>query len=39
MSHLDLQQVLGSRYKTSVEAEGYTDQLRQHLALEIDQLR
>lgn len=34
MSNLDLQQVLGSRYKTSLEADGYTDQLRQHLALE-----
>jgi DNA segregation ATPase FtsK/SpoIIIE, S-DNA-T family len=34
MSDLDLQQVLGSRYKTSQEADGYTDQLRQHLALE-----
>ena len=32
MSDLDLQQVLGSRYKTSQEADGYTDQLRQHLA-------
>ena len=34
MSDLDLQQVLGSRYKTSLEADRYTDQLRQHLALE-----
>lgn len=34
MSDLDLQQVLSSRYKTSLEADGYTDQLRQHLALE-----
>ena len=34
MSDLDLQQVLGSRYKTSVEADRHTDQLRQHLALE-----
>jgi S-DNA-T family DNA segregation ATPase FtsK/SpoIIIE len=34
MSDLDLQQVLGSRYKTSLEADGYTDQLRQQLALE-----
>jgi S-DNA-T family DNA segregation ATPase FtsK/SpoIIIE len=34
MSDLDIQQVLSSRYKTSLEADGYTDQLRQHLALE-----
>lgn len=34
MSDLDLQQVLGSRYKTSLEADGYTDKLRQYLALE-----
>lgn len=34
MSDLDLQQALSSRYKTSLEADGYTDQLRQHLALE-----
>lgn len=34
MSNLDLQQALSSRYKTSLEADGYTDQLRQHLALE-----
>ncbi|MFN7883358.1 MAG: DNA translocase FtsK [bacterium] len=34
MSDLDLQQTLSSRYKTSLEADGYTDQLRQHLALE-----
>ncbi len=34
MSDLDLQQVLSSRYKTSLEADGYTDQLRQHLALD-----
>lgn len=34
MSDLDLQQALSSRYKTSLEAEGYTDQLRQNLALE-----
>lgn len=25
MSDLDLQQVLSSRYKTSLEADGYTD--------------
>jgi S-DNA-T family DNA segregation ATPase FtsK/SpoIIIE len=34
MSDLDLQQALSSRYKTSLEADSYTDQLRQHLALE-----
>ena len=34
MSDLDLQQVLSSRYKTSLEADNYTDQLRQHLALD-----
>ncbi len=34
MSDLDLQQALSSRYKTSLEADRYTDQLRQHLALE-----
>lgn len=34
MSDLDLQQALSARYKTSLEADGYTDQLRQHLALE-----
>jgi S-DNA-T family DNA segregation ATPase FtsK/SpoIIIE len=34
MSDLDLQQALSSRYKTSLEADGYTDQLRQYLALE-----
>ena len=34
MSDLDLQQALSSRYKTSLEADGYTDLLRQHLALE-----
>ncbi|MDA8450667.1 FtsK/SpoIIIE domain-containing protein [Acidovorax sp. NCPPB 3859] len=34
MSDLDLQQVLSSRYKTSLEADSYTDRLRQNLALE-----
>jgi S-DNA-T family DNA segregation ATPase FtsK/SpoIIIE len=34
MSDLDLQQVLSSRYKTSLEADNYTDQLRQNLALD-----
>ncbi|MDQ0016449.1 S-DNA-T family DNA segregation ATPase FtsK/SpoIIIE [Variovorax boronicumulans] len=34
MSELDLQQALSTRHKTSLEADGYTDQLRQHLALE-----
>ncbi len=34
MSDLDLQQALSSRYKTGLEADGYTDQLRQYLALE-----
>lgn len=34
MSDLDLQQVLASRYKTSQEADNYTDQLRHQLALE-----
>lgn len=34
MSDLDLQHVLSSRYKTSAEADGYTDQLRQYLALD-----
>ncbi len=34
MSDLDLQQVLSSRYKTSLEADTHTDQLRQNLALE-----
>jgi len=34
MSNLDLQQALSARYKTSLEADSYTDKLRQHLALE-----
>lgn len=34
MSDLDLQHALSSRYKTSLEADSYTDQLRQNLALE-----
>ncbi|CAB3752436.1 FtsK/SpoIIIE domain-containing protein [Paraburkholderia humisilvae] len=33
MSDLDLNQVLSSRYRTSQEADGYTDKLRQNLAL------
>lgn len=34
MSDLDIQSVLGLRYRTSQEAEIYTNELRQHLALE-----
>lgn len=34
MSDLDLQLVLSSRYKTSLEADNYTDRLRQNLALD-----
>lgn len=34
MSELDIQQVLGSRYRTSQEADKYTDQLRQSLGLD-----
>lgn len=34
MSDLDLQQAFSARHKTSLEADSYTDQLRQHLALE-----
>lgn len=34
MSDLDLQQAFSARHKTSQEADSYTDQLRQHLALE-----
>ena len=34
MSDLDVQQVLGSRYRTSQEADRHTDKLRQHLNLE-----
>jgi DNA segregation ATPase FtsK/SpoIIIE, S-DNA-T family len=34
MSQLDIQQVLGARYRTSHEADGYTDKLRQNLALD-----
>ncbi|WP_175753229.1 FtsK/SpoIIIE domain-containing protein [Burkholderia ambifaria] len=33
MSDLDLNQVLSLRYRTSQEADGYTDKLRQYLAL------
>jgi DNA segregation ATPase FtsK/SpoIIIE, S-DNA-T family len=34
MSDLDIQQVLSSRYRTSLEADKYTDQLRQNLGLD-----
>lgn len=34
MSDLDLQQAFSARHKTSLEADSYTDQLRQQLALE-----
>jgi len=34
MSDLDVQQVLSLRYRTSGEADRYTDQLRQHLGLD-----
>ena len=34
MSDLDLQQAFSARHKTSLEADSYTDQLRQNLALE-----
>jgi S-DNA-T family DNA segregation ATPase FtsK/SpoIIIE len=34
MSDLDVQQVLGSRYRTSQEADRHTDKLRQNLNLE-----
>ncbi|MBN3836473.1 FtsK/SpoIIIE domain-containing protein [Burkholderia sp. Ac-20344] len=34
MSDLDVQQILSARYRTSQEADRYTDQLRQHLGLD-----
>ena len=34
MSQLDIQQVLGARYVTSLEADKHTDQLRQNLGLD-----
>ncbi|WP_080418729.1 FtsK/SpoIIIE domain-containing protein [Burkholderia ubonensis] len=34
MSDLDVQQVLSARYRTSQEADRYTDQLRQYLGLD-----
>lgn len=34
MSDLDVQQALSLRYRTSIEADNYTDQLRQSLALD-----
>ena len=34
MSGIDVNQVLSSRYRTSQEADNYTDQLRQHLGLD-----
>ena len=34
MSDIDIQAVLSLRYRTSQEADRYTDQLRQQLALE-----
>lgn len=34
MSDLDVQQVLSLRYRTSQQADKYTDQLRQHLGLD-----
>lgn len=34
MSDLDIQQVLSSRFRTSLEADKYTDQLRQNLGLD-----
>lgn len=34
MSDIDISQILSSRYRTSIEADKYTDQLRQHLALD-----